>query len=143
MAALIPTTLFGSRYLVRWFSDRFIVFTVWLSSTISIVFLFDFKMTGMTATAIYTFGSLFLLSVLQVGRGVLPSLITKLVPTHQKSRIVTFNTVCMVIGRTVGPLVASYLDQSEYAGYVMGLIGSTALCMAALYKYMVPHSKAE
>ena len=49
----------------------------------------------------------------------------------------------MVIGRTVGPLVASYLDQSEYAGYVMGLIGGTAVCMAVLYKYMVPHAKAE
>ena len=144
MAALIPTTLFGSRYLVRWFSDRSIVFTVWISSTLSIIFLFDFNLSGVTSAAvIYTVGSLCLLSGLQVGRGVLPSLITKLVPTHQKGRIITFNTVCMVIGRTVGPLVASYLDQSEYAGYVMGLIGGTAVCMAVLYKYMVPHAKAE
>lgn len=141
---ILPVALLGPK-LSTVLHDNFGLIVVSFSAFISWGLLFDYFRTPYFFTPerqilYYTMGSICLLASLQLVRGFLDALISKINPTDSKQIVITAGMSIFMLGRgcggSLGAIFTNY--QNIWAGLHMSACFFTAWILAGAWKYLQP-----
>lgn len=103
----------------------------------------DYGLQSVTAAAsLFSFALLLILGMSSVIRSFALSLVTKLVPVHQKAIMSMWALASNAAGRGVGAIIGSAVTPESFALVMMGLFLSAAAACAASFRQMEVHAKA-
>jgi len=141
---ILPVALLGPK-LSAVLHDNFGLIVVSFSAFISWALLFDYFRTPYFFTPerqilYYTMGSICLLASLQLVRGFLDALISKINPTDSKQIVITAGMSIFMLGRGCGGSLGASLTnyQNIWVGFHMSACFFTAWILAGAWKYLQP-----
>merc|ERR1711907_95220 len=124
------------------FSDRAIVLPCFAMAAASAILFFNFGLDGASGYLVYSVGSLVFLTSMQLGRGFVQSLSSKVLPASHKACFSTVWTLASRFGEAVGPLLASFLAQSSYAALTLGSLSLGLVLMLLSFRQLGAHDQA-
>jgi hypothetical protein len=139
MALVVPICL-GTGRLSRIMEDRKGLLVGCPIGVLLSVLLFDFHLGNVVVrTILYSTGLVMVLGASAVVKALVFSVNSKLVPLHMKTRVMTFTSSFLCLGRGAGSLLAALVDQNSFGGTQMGLYASSCILIAICYKHLKPN----
>lgn len=142
--SILPIAMISGR-LAKLVDDRMGLLVAFIAAASSWAFLFQFFRAPYyhkrTAEILYyTCGSIGLLGSMQLARGFVEALTSKLSPPDRKQQLITATISIFMLGRGVGGcLGASFVNQNSWAGLHMSSCALTAVIILATFKFLCPH----
>lgn len=141
-AFMVPVSLYGSSFLAGKFSDRAMLLPCFAVAAAATSLFFDFGLKVSGEVCLYSAASLVFLTSMQLGRGFVQSLSTKVIPASHKACFSTILTLASRSGETVGPLIASFMGQSSYATLAVTCSGLALISILAFFPQLETHKRA-
>lgn len=141
--AILPVAMLSGR-LSRLVDDKIGLLIAASTAWVSWALLFDYFSTPYyeeltPQILLYTLGSIALLASLQLMRGFLDALVSKLNPPGSKQKLITLSVSIFMLGRGVGGAFgASFVNQNSWASLHMSACALTALLLTASIKFLEP-----
>jgi len=142
--AILPVAVAGGR-LSKVVSDGSGLLIAYIAATVSWAFLYryypsPYNRKHFGEVIFYTIGSICLSASLQLSRGFLDALVSKLTPPDRKQQMITASMSTFMLGRGVGGTLGSwFVNQNSWACFHMSTCLCTAflllLCLKSLHPY--------